>query len=302
MKIIRSLSISLLLSVCILAPARSQIVIEPLFEYPSAPEEIVDLTQRSDFLMEHFWDPMNLKDKQSVDQNALNDAFSVYAAPMQFATPEAVDASVAKLIKSISKNPVLTLQFAKAAEESLYGPRAYFWNDAIFLRFLDNVLANKNVKKERKLRYDRLSTQLRNTMRGQRPPGFDYTTPQGKLSRFEPNGVITLIEFGDPDCDDCALAKIKLSTNVRFSSLVEKGKVNVLFINADPAEGWQDKLKDYPALWHVGASEEVADIYDLRNSPALYVVDRAGKIASKNTDVETAMQIASEAAEQSPNQ
>ena len=140
-----------------------------------------------------------------------------------------------RLIQSISKNPALTLQFAKAAEEALYGPRAEFWNDDIFLRFVDNMLACKGVRKERKARYERLRTLLGNTRRGSVPPEFDYTTPEGKISHYSPNGVITVIEFGDPDCDDCRHAKLKMDTDIRFSSLVDRGKVNVLFIRASSA-------------------------------------------------------------------
>lgn len=283
------------------APAKdAPIVIEPLFEYPVAPDSLSGLTERSDYLMEHFWDHMDFKDKDAVDQNALNDAFSVYSAPMQFASVTAVDASVDKLLAAIQKNPVLTLQFAKAAEEALYGPRAYFWNDEIFLKFLDNVVRSKQVKKERKLRYARLQTQLRNTLRGAVPPEFDYETPDGKTAHYYPNGVITVIEFGDPDCDDCRHAKLKMDTDVRFSALVDKGKVNVLFIYVDPEDGWQEKLKDYPAAWHVGASDVVSDLYDLRETPAIYVIDREGHVAAKNVEVRTAMEIAAAAAEQTP--
>ena len=89
-----------------------------------------------------------------------------------------------------------------------------------------------------------------------------------------------------------------METNVRFSSLVERGKINVMFIVSDPEEGWEEKLKDYPTLWHVGASESVSDLYDLRKSPSVYVIDREGKIAVKNVGIETAMQIATAAAEQ----
>ena len=296
---IRTIISTALLSLAVTGmSAQEQIVIEPLFEYVSAPDDMDGLQERSDYLMEHFWDPMNFKDKTSVDQNALNDAFKTYVAPMRFADATKVDASIAKLLSQISKNPVLSLQFAKAAEEALYGPRANYWHDGIFLRFIDIVMHNKGVKKERKLRYERLRTQLNNTLKGSVPPGFDYTTPDGKTAHYHPNGVITVIEFGDPDCDDCRMSKLKMETDVRFSSNVDKGKVNVLFIYADPEDGWEDKLKDYPSKWHVGASETVTDIYDLRETPSIYVIDREGKIAAKLVDVRTAMQIASAAAEQ----
>lgn len=275
-----------------------QIVIEPLFDYPQAPDSLQNLETRSDWLMEHFWDKMDFKTKSTVDQNALNDAFGVYIAPMRFATDQAMNTSVTNLLNLLSKNPTLSLQFAKAAEETLYGPRANVWNDALFIRFLDNVLQNKSIKAERKARYSRLRTLLSNTLQGQTPPEFDYVTAEGKQSHYHPNGIITVIEFGDPDCDDCRHAKLKMDTDVRFNNLVERGKINVLFVYVDPEEGWQEKLKDYPKKWYVGASDKVSDLYDIRRSPSIYVIDREGRVAAKQIDVGTAMQIATAAAEQ----
>lgn len=280
------------------ASAQEALVIEPLFQYPTAPEELAGLQDRSNWLVDHFWDTMDLKSRQSVDQNALNDAFSVYTAPMRYADATKAEESVGKLIASISKSPTLSLQFAKAAEESLYGPRAEWWSDEIYLKFIDNVLRNKGIKKERKLKYERLKNKLTNTLRGSVPPEFDYTTPDGKTAHYHPNGVITVIEFGDPNCDDCRHAKLKMDVDVRFNNLIDRGLVNVLFINPEPEDGWETEMADYPQKWHVGASEKVSDLYDLRTSPSLYVIDREGRVAAKHITVETAMQIASAAAEQ----
>lgn len=274
------------------------IVVEPLFEYPLPPDTMSNLQARADYLVDNFWTPMDFKNKSTVDQNALNDAFVAYTTAMRFADGAKVETSVDKLISKIEKNPALSLQFAKAAEESLYGDRATVWNDRIYLSFIDNVLRNKQIKTERKLRYQRLRTILNNTLQGTVPPQFDYETADGRTAHYSPNGVITVIEFGDPDCDDCRMAKLRMDTDVTFSTLVDKGKVNVLFINVNPEDGWQEELKDYPSNWHVGAREDIDEIYDIRQSPAIYVIDREGKVAAKLVSVETAMQIAAAAAEQ----
>ncbi len=97
------------------------ITIEPLFEYPVAPEEIMNLTDKSNWLMHHFWDTMDFKKKGPVDQNALNDAMKVFVFPMQWAEKAEVDKAVDLLLSKIAKNPTLQLQFTKAAEETLYG-------------------------------------------------------------------------------------------------------------------------------------------------------------------------------------
>jgi hypothetical protein len=274
------------------------IVIEPLFEYPTPPDTMINLNARANYIVENFWKPMDFKSKSTVDQNALNHAFEVYTTAMRFADEAKVEESVKKLIANISKSQAMSLQFAKGAEEALYSDRATIWNDRLFLIFLDNVLNNKHIKKERKLRYQDLRNKISNTLQGTVPPEFDYKTPEGKTAHYSPNGVITVIEFGDPDCMDCRMAKLRMDTDVTFSTLVDKGKVNVLFIDTTADEGWQDKLKTYPSTWHVGASEDVDEIYDIRHSPTIYVIDREGNVAAKHIDVDTAMQIAGAAAQQ----
>lgn len=265
------------------------LVIEPLFDYPVAPDSVSSLAAKSDYLVEHFWDAMDFKKQAAVDQNALNHAFNVYVTPMRWAAKVNTDKSLEKLFKYLDKNPVLSLQFTRAAEEALYGPRADFWADDLYLMFIDNMLANKKVPKARKERYNHQKTLIQNSLMGNTAPEFDYTTPTGNPAKFLPTGVITVIEFGDPDCDDCRMAKLKMETDITFSGLVDRGLVNVLFIIPDAEDGWQTKVADFSPKWHVGASDSVSDIYDLRLSPSFYVIGPEGKIAAKNTTYRVAM-------------
>lgn len=278
----------------------AQIVIEPLFEYPVAPEDIIDLKGKSNYLVEHFWDGLDFKNKNTVDQNALNDAFAVYASTMRWADKAVVEKSVDRLINTYSKNKALTIQFTKAAEEALYGERTKFWIDEVYMRFLDAFIANKKIPAERKQRYIRQHTILKNSMVGELAASFEFTSPSGATEHFRP-GLLTVIEFGDPGCEDCQRSKLKMQMNVKFSRLLEQGLVNVLFIVPDPDEGWQEALAGYPKDWHVGASESVADIYDLRaGNPTFYVIGKDGKIIAKNINVTQAMNLAIEQVEGTP--
>lgn len=268
------------------------IVIDPIFEYPVAPEEIKTLQEKADWVMQHFWDKMDFKNKEALNQAAVNDAMRTYVLPMQWAAKEEVDKSVEKLLKQLSKNPTLLLQFTKAAEQELYGQRASIWIDEIYCRFLETFNKNKKVPAIRKKRYERQLTQIKNSLVKETPASFTYTTPGGNPGKFEPIGVFTIIEFGDPDCDDCRMAKLKMETNIRFSELVDKGLVNVMFIVPDPTDGWQDKLKGMPQHWIAGGSDTVSDILDIRSTPSFFVVGKDGKLIAKNIGYETAMSLA----------
>lgn len=278
-------------------PTENVIYIEPLFEYPIAPEEIISLQDKSEWLMEHFWDSFDFKRKEAVDQNALNDAFNVYSHPMRWASRDAVLKSTDRILSSVAKNPVLLLQFTKAAEENLYGPRADAYIDEVYLRYLDALVASKKIAPARKARYVRQQKILKNSLIGTVPPAFVFDTPTGAKERFRP-GLLTVIEFGDPDCTDCRHAKLKMDTDLKFSSAVEKGLVNVLFIIPDPEEDWQESLAGYPKLWHTGASDEVSDLYDLRSTPYFYVIGTDGKIIDKTESVDKAMTTALDAIKQ----
>lgn len=292
-KSLRRIALASALAFTLFSQAQAEVIeIDPLFEYPVAPEEIISLSDKSNWLIQHFWDKMDFKKKDAVNQSALNDAFRVYTLPMQWADKAEVDKAVDSMLAQLQKNPTLLLQFTKAAEESLYGQRAKIWIDEIYIKYLEAFLKNKKISDARKQRYRRQLNQIQNSMTGSIAPSFEFTTPTGNPGRFDPIGVFTIIEFGDPDCDDCRHAKLKMETDMKFTSLVDRGLVNVMFIIPDPVDGWQTKLGSYPSNWVVGGSDNVSDILDIRSTPSFYVIGKDGKIIAKNISVEQAKALA----------
>lgn len=274
--------------------------IEPLFEYPIAPEEISEFTEKCNWLVENFWNPLDLKAKETVDQAKLNHAFKVYATPLQYADKERVTAAVDRLMKNMQKNPMILYQFTKAAEENIYGPRAEVWIDELYVRILRAALANKKFPKSKRARYELQLKQLEGTLVGNTPARFDFVRPNGDPAQFFPMSTPTIIIFGDPDCNDCRMGKLRMQANVAFSKAVTDGKINVLFIIPDADEGWQAKVSDFPKNWSVGASDTVADIYDIREIPEVYVIGPDGKVANKHISVMNAMASAMSFIENNP--
>lgn len=276
----------------------SVITIAPLFDYPVPPEEMQGLRERSEWIMQHFWNPMDLKTKKTVDQNALNHAFGVYVTGMRWASKESVDASVSELIDRLDKNPPLMVQFTKAAEECLYGPRAEIWIDEVYVKFLRGAVASKKMDKARKERYADQLRRVESTMVGSKAPEFDFIRPDGSKATYRPMSTPTIIEFGEPGCVDCRLSRLRLEMNTTLSRLIDQGKVNMMFIIPDdPEDGWQKLLADYPSKWVTGSASEIDDIYDLRGTPSFYVIGQHGKIEAKNVTADAAIKMISEIAE-----
>jgi len=270
--------------------AQDIIQIDPLFEYPTAPEELTSIQDKSNYLVEHFWDSMDFKTKATVDQNALNHAFKVYAVPMRWAEKSKSLESADKLIEKISKNPILLIQFTKAAEENIYSPRADVWIDEVYVRFLKALMKNKKVPESRKKYYGRQLNLLEKSMLGENAPEFKFTDRDGKEATYFPMKTATMIIFGDPSLLEWRMSRLSLETNINLTQSLDRGKVNILFIvpDADNAS-WKDETANYPSTWTVGCSSEVRNIFDFRVTPSIYVIDGDGKIVMKNIDPSTAV-------------
>lgn len=265
------------------------IYLTPLFEYPSAPEEITDFNDKCGWLVDNFWNQLDVKTTTPVDQIKLNDAFGVYAVACQYAPKEKAEASADKLLKSLQKNPTLLVQMVKAAEEKLYGPRADMWIDELYVKFLRSAVANKKIPKTRKARMEAQLKQLEGSMIGGDPANFDFTRANGEPAKYFPMSTPTVIIFGDPDCDDCRQGRLRMESNVAFSRAVTDGKINVLYIIPDAESGWEKKVADFPRNWATGASDTVAELYDMRSTPEIYFIGSDGKIAGKNLTVPQAI-------------
>lgn len=274
--------------------ADNRIYIEPLFEYPVVPDELGDnLTDRADYQIENFWNNFDFKNKNAVDQNALNHAFEVYASAMPYATSEKVIKSVDKLIEKIKKNPTLSYQFAKAAEEILYGPRASMWIDEVYIKFLENLVANKKIDKSKKLKFQDQLSILKNSAVGAKAYRFNYVSRDGQHSNFMPKSDFTLIEFGNPECDDCRYAKLKMDISSVLNDLLYDNRLDIYFIITEEDEDGSllKSTSTYPDKWIVGKAGELDDYYDLRATPSLYLIDKDGKIIAKNISVDNAIAI-----------
>lgn len=271
------------------ATTQEALEIDPLFEYPVAPEELKTIEEKSNYLVEHFWDPFDFKNKTTVDQHALNHAFFVYTTPIRYADKTKALAQTDKLIDKISKNPTLLTQFTKAAEENLYGQRAEVWIDEVYIKFLEAIVKNKKVNSKRKEKYQSQLTTLKNTIVGEKAQEFKFIGIDGKDARYFPMSTPTILIFGDPTQSEWRMWRLKLETNTSLVKALEQGKLNIIYIVDSDLPGWNKEVSSYPSSWTVGCAPEISKIYDLRTAPAFYLVGSDGKIILKNVVAEVAV-------------
>jgi hypothetical protein len=245
--------------------------------------------ERSNWLVEHFWDNFDFKQK-SVGQQQLNHAFNTWCLPMRFANKDVALNATNSLIKKIEKNPTLLLQFTMAAEYNVYQPAtAEVWIDELYLPFLQAIEKNKKVPATYKARYASQYKVLSGSLKGGPMPKFLYDDQSGVKRAFNSIGIYSLVEFGDPTCSDCQLLRIQIKSSEFLTSLVESGKLKIYFIipDADSADAdWREQVADYPGNWICGASHDLDETIDLRLVPSLYLINPSGVISLKNTNID----------------
>ena len=286
-------SLIILLGSCFLSPnlkAQEIIEIPPLFEYPVAPDEIEGFNEKCDYVVTHFWEPFDFKSQHAVNQAALNHAFNVYLTSLIYSTDKVFKESLDKLIKKLSGNPTMLVQFEKAAEESLYGPRADWVADDIYLRFLDAAAKNKKISNTKRDKYKARAELLRTSDVGQKAKSFKFTDRDGKEANYFPMSTPTILIFGDPTNSDWRIARLRMEGYTPLSQALEKGKLNIIYIAlADDEETWKNAVANYSKRWNVGSAENIKEIYDIRIVPSFYLIGSDGNILMKNSPLNTTL-------------
>ena len=257
------------------------------FQYPQAPENLTTLSQRANYVVEHFWDKCNLKSAFS-SRDKMTKAFRDYITYMQFAAKDTTISSINNLIKTVQKTPKNMLTLGEIAEETLYGDSAMFWSDELYLYFANAVINTKKLSKAEKARYKHHSTVLTNSMVGSKLPNFTFTTPKGEKVEFDSvNAPAIILFFNDIECADCQLAKVRLATNINLNKLIDNGVIKIVTIYpGEPSKEWETEVESYPNNWINGANENIYDMFDMRTSPTIYQLDDKHTIIAKNLNVE----------------
>lgn len=265
---------------------------DKFFEYPQAPESLTTLSQRANFVVEHFWDRCNLKSAFS-SRDKMAKAFRDYVTYMQFATKDTTITSINKLIKEVQKKPKNMLTLAQIAEETLYGDSALFWSDELYLQFTNAVIKTKKISKADKARYEHHAKILTNSLTNSTLPNFEYEIPNGEKQQFDSiKAPAIILFFNDIDCTDCQLAKVRLATDINLNKLIDLGVIKIVSIYPGEAnEEWKMEASNYPKNWIVGACNDIYDMFDMRVIPTIYQLDENHKIIAKNLNVDGILSI-----------
>ena len=259
-----------------------------LFEYPSIPESLENLTDRSNFFIENFWKRANFKSAFSHRQK-FAEAFKVYSSLLPHASAEVVHASIDNLIAQVKKSPQNLLTLAEIAEGALYADTARIQCDECYLPFARAAADNKKIPAAQRARFEYQARALENSQVGMVAPDITWTDSDGishSLSELSPRAYV-LIFINDPDCDDCVLARTRLQADFNLNVLLDNGLIKVLSLYPEePTDQWRESVKGFNPRWLVGAAPNIDEKLDLRQTPQFYYLNGKHEILSKVLNVD----------------
>ncbi len=264
-----------------------------LFPYPIVPDTIGTLTERCNFLSNHFWDFCDLK-KSFSSRAKMAEEFRGYLEILQLATPDTALAAVDVFTRKLDKQPDDLVFLAEIAEAELYSDTAKAWVDELYIPFARAVVNNKRVKKPYKARFEHQARVLSNSLPGHAIPSLPYTRPDGTAGDVARDSAqVVLLFINDPDCSACRMARVRLAADVNTRELLSEGILKIAAISpVEIDDKWKEEVAAYPEEWIVGAAPDIDMSIDMRGEmPVFYILDRKGKIRFKHIDIDQVLDI-----------
>lgn len=261
-----------------------------LFPYPVPPDDLQQLHQRCDYLVSHFWDRCDFKSAMSKTEK-LNDTFGDWIGFIPYATADTVYAAIDRLMERVRKSGPQSLHMARLAENWTWSDSAALYSDDVYYPFARAAAGNKKISAADRARFESHARIIDNTRVGKIMHHLDFVTPDGRKMNLDSiRTQAILIFFNDHDCDDCTMARVRLSADHNANALIRAGVLTVLCIEpGDPTTEWHVAAASYPENWIVGAAPDADSWFSLRTSPSFYLIDSRHKVLAKDFPVDGAM-------------
>ena len=181
-------------------------------------------------------------------------------------------------------------QFAwELTEKYLYVPYSPLRDDELYAYALEEIVRSPQIDDYRKLRPRYQLNMVRRNRPGSPAADFALTLPDGTVQQLhDVKAPLTLLVFSDPECDDCRRMVRRLRRNgwIRLAELRKELKIDAVYSNPEElCESWEEYASTLPDRWLTardeGARLHYKGLYDLRATPALYLLDPQKRVLVK---------------------
>lgn len=263
---------------------------------PAIPSTLKSSSERSAYVVEHFWDTMDFGDTlRSHDRDFLELNFSNFVYLLPYASPASAEKAVALLMGKAEIDKGAFLLLAELAEKYLSEPNSPMRNEDLFIYFLNCQTAATVLDDTEKMRARSLLRMALKNRPGMRAADFEYTGRDGRRHTLygTKSSERMLLVFYDPECEHCAEITASLAANGVLDELQGEGRMTVLAIDTESnREVWERTKDKMPQQWIVGhdakGSVNGSGLYCLPAMPVLYLLDADKTVILKDATPEAA--------------
>jgi len=261
------------------------------------PQKVSTISAADSSLL-HFWDKFDMKDTAQVKNPDKGEQQLADFIGLLSKTPDSAlrDKAVDLMLDKAKSNRTSFDYFIKLYERYLYDGNSPMRNDIIYesvLRYMIKTDLLSNLEKEAYRPIYKLV--LRNKV-GQLAEDFSYELANGtkhKLSQTK--GKFTFLIFYDPDCTHCKETIHQLRDTPQLVELLSQLQVQVVAI--DPwgdRTKWKNYMPEMSEKWINGFDSDSKilsfNLYDLKASPTIYLLDENKKVLLKDTYLQPVIQ------------
>jgi hypothetical protein len=260
----------------------------PQVEVPSL---IMDRQAQMEYMADHYWDNFDFNDTTLIhDAGYTEQGYVDFITFLRCLQTPAAQQAMATMMGKAAANKTAFDYFATTANHYLYDPQSPYKNDELYVPVLQAVVASPMLDEVEKTRPRYLLNMELKNRPGEPATDFTYTLKDGRERRmYDIKADYTILFFNYPDCPGCKLAKADIVNAPFVSRLGKRLAFLAVYPNDDDhLEMW--KSAPYPDFminsYDKSATVLKKNLYDLKASPTIYLLDKDKKVILKDTGLE----------------
>lgn len=259
------------------------------FPLPEVPQMLATPADRANYLAIHYWDRFDFKDHSLISKPEITEqGFANFISIMPYVTQK--KEAFAVFAQRMAGDSKMLVHLLEVSERYLFDNFSPVYDEELYLMLVEELLQQPSltlVQKER-LRYQQ-KIALKNRLN--RPAtDFGFVTRDGKqMTLKDVQADYVLLYLNDPECSACRQIKEGLEASDIVNQWKNGGRMKILSVCIEgETEGW--KNLPAPEGWMDGCDKRrillEEDRYDLRNLPAVYLLDADKRIVMKNATLQ----------------
>ena len=259
------------------------------FPLPEVPQMLATPADRANYLAIHYWDRFDFKDHSLINKPEITEqGFANFISIMPYVTQK--KEAFAVFARRMAGDSRMLVHLLEVSERYLFDNFSPVYDEELYLMLVEELLQQPSltlVQKER-LRYQQ-KIAMKNRL-NQLATDFGFVTRDGKqMTLKDVQADYVLLYLNDPECSACRQIKESLEASEIVARWKSSGRMKILSVCIEgETEGW--KNLPAPEGWIDGCDKRrillEEDRYDLRNLPAVYLLDADKRIVMKNATLQ----------------